>query len=780
MMQRSNRRSVLSQHISEIVCGRSTSAKNRRCVRSAASKTLISGGMALLVMAPVQLEAVGLGDLRVQSPLGRPLQAVVPMHVGKGETLAPNCVKPRKTQGELSQPPNLRVQSPVVGGPGTYDVRISTPGSLHEPMYELSLVINCPGTPVLVRHYVFMLDLPGMFNAAPAAKIPQAAVTQSQWTPGPDSPATPKTGQAAPALAGNNRDSIETEPMRSLEKSAAPIDAGTLYRVRRGDTLSTIAARIDGRLPNATWAVARRLFATNPAAFIANDRNLIKLGSLIRIPNTTELSAIVPDANGLTRRPTPGLTEPMPLPEPRPLVDAPSTAAPRIESSNAAVDSVQGQRDAIALQSDVATVGSTRETDQDSTSAGTADDQLRNSEVRSFADPGAVEADGISGAALENPFLDEATAAAAADTQPKTAPTAPVAGSPAEDDGINPWLAIGAGLLFGFVVAALVLRRRFQKIIVDLLPSRDLINALVGQLRKPKLLRKLGSSDTENAQRPSATAAFRTSADDGSGSIPLPIGDPMEKTYIVETQEDPPSQEIAQTPAETAVSADDAQLDEPVEFDEPLEFGEPAELEGSSPADKSDEDLLAEIFAEAPGDGTSAADGELEPTSRLPQTSDLPKDELFDPTSELPQKFVEDVVEDVLDPSTDMPFDPIADDDSSLMQAFTEKLEEVDPKSFDASAQIDDPGETVESERIATSADEEGSLGSLPNASDEDDELSETLYDALTLLERDYEDEFTASQILERTAIKESLATLEAQDEEKEDDDGSVDHELAG
>jgi hypothetical protein len=85
--------------------------------------------------------------------------------------------------------------------------------------------------------------------------------------------------------------------------------------------------------------------------------------------------------------------------------------------------------------------------------------------------------------------------------------------------------------------------------------------------------------------------------------------------------------------------------------------------------------------------------------------------------------------------------------------------------------------QTGQSERITSPADEEVSLGALPKSSDEDDELSETLYDALTLLEHDYEDEFTASQILERTAIKESLATMEAEQDRKGDDDVSDDRE---
>jgi Tfp pilus assembly protein FimV len=167
-MGRVKHRSILGQQIANILGTAGNSAKNRAMLRTAATRSLVCGGVALLVVAPAQVEAVGLGEIRVQSTLGRPLQAFVPMRVGTGETLPANCVKPGTSRGELTQPQDLRVASPTVTEPGTYNLRISTPKSLHEPMYELSLVINCPGTPVLVRHYVLMLDLPGTLASIPA------------------------------------------------------------------------------------------------------------------------------------------------------------------------------------------------------------------------------------------------------------------------------------------------------------------------------------------------------------------------------------------------------------------------------------------------------------------------------------------------------------------------------------------------------------------------------------------------------------------------------------
>ena len=769
-MERENRRSILGEHIAEILRPADTFAKPRNNLRAAASKSLICGGMALMVMAPVRVEAIGLGEITVQSTLGRPLQAVVPMHVGKGETLPANCVAPGKGRGELSGAANLRVRSPVINGPGTYNLRISTPNSLYEPMYELSLVINCPGTPILVRHYVFMLDLPGAVADAPAIEGSELASSQAWPVQEPetaDQTPTPTrtTNPSARSDAANAGSLAPADPTRALDESADPIDAGTLYRVRRGDTLSTIANRIDGRLPNATWAVAGRLFATNPEAFIRNNADLIKLGSLIRIPDNAELASIAPSSSaGFTRQSAATIPDPGPVPAPRPSVDTPSLAAPRAESSNSDAAFAQDQAGALVLESNTAPADMTDDVYQEITADGVENAALASAGSVPFSDANSPQIKATADAALTSPFVDEATAnlPAESDIRPQAEPVNAAAVTPPAEGKINPLVAIGVGLLLGLAIGALMLRRRFLTFVVNVLPSRDFIGAIAARIIKPR------STANTRSDKSTKGAAFNTrvastlfdTRNEASGSSePLQIGDPMEKTYIVEGFEEDSTQAVGERLRQNT----DTSLNEKLE--------EPAEVTELSPSDKSEEDLLAEIFEEIPFDGTGEfATGPLEPTSKLPKT---PENEIFDPSGELPQQLVDVII----DPTASMPIDPLTGEDSSLTQAFTEELEEMDPAPFEESVQIDQTAETAESERITNPAAEEISLDALPKGTEEDDEMSKTLYDALTLLERDYEDEFTASQILERSAIKKSLATM---DEQTDDDAESIDEELAG
>ena len=61
-------------------------------------------------------------------------------------------------------------------------------------------------------------------------------------------------------------------------------------------------------------------------------------------------------------------------------------------------------------------------------------------------------------------------------------------------------------------------------------------------------------------------------------------------------------------------------------------------------------------------------------------------------------------------------------------------------------------------ENLLTEALTEIGLGEPLDEIADEDTLSNTLNAAMTLLETEYEDEFTESQILERTAIKEALS----------------------
>ncbi|MCL4791185.1 MAG: LysM peptidoglycan-binding domain-containing protein [Gammaproteobacteria bacterium] len=273
-------------------------------------------GMALLAASPPG-QAMTLGEITVHSSLGQHLDASVPVQLAAGESLASGCIQ--STQGsasDLGRVPNAAVLTPEAARPGRYTLRISSAAALYEPIYAMKLQASCPGTAAISRQYVLMLDLPGM---------------ASEQTSIPAQPPVTQTGQLPDALPASlsRGDVLRTAPSadrpprsrRTLDSMGTPIQPGTRYQVVRGDTLSSIAARVSGRKVK-LWTLAGQIFAANPAAFIRNDINLIKLGSTIVIPAADEALANSP---GIAALPA---TQPVPTPVPLPESAPPVAALP--------------------------------------------------------------------------------------------------------------------------------------------------------------------------------------------------------------------------------------------------------------------------------------------------------------------------------------------------------------------------------------------------------------------------------------------------------------------
>ncbi|MCK6371078.1 MAG: hypothetical protein L6Q83_07075, partial [Gammaproteobacteria bacterium] len=194
---------------------------------------------------------------------------------GAGELLVAGCAtSPRASSSDLASVPNVIVTVPEAAAAGRHDLRLNTTRPLYEPMYELRLELRCPGSPRVVRQYVLMLDLPGTRpESMPATTTTQVGLASVP----PQARATRPTAGAAAGVA----------------RRAAPepaLSGATVYRVQRGDTLSTIAARIRDRGGRSIWEVADQIFASNPNAFINGNPDLIRSGVEIALPATLEES----------------------------------------------------------------------------------------------------------------------------------------------------------------------------------------------------------------------------------------------------------------------------------------------------------------------------------------------------------------------------------------------------------------------------------------------------------------------------------------------------------
>lgn len=220
-------------------------------------------------MAVLPASALELGELTVQSSLGQPLRASIAFALAPHEQLSQYCVSFRSgpTAGGLPGigRTTLSVANGVILLTGTTPVR--------EPMLATQVVINCPYTAKFSREYMLFVDPPSETTSANFAAATTAAPV-------------PLTVHAPTAV------SRPAAVQRRASVDRAPVDSAARYKVKFGDSLSDIVARIENRTMT-MWPAVNLIFAANPDAFMDNDPNRLKAGSWLTIPDLGGVDPIV-------------------------------------------------------------------------------------------------------------------------------------------------------------------------------------------------------------------------------------------------------------------------------------------------------------------------------------------------------------------------------------------------------------------------------------------------------------------------------------------------------
>jgi pilus assembly protein FimV len=269
-----------------------------------------------LMALPSASFALGLGDIRLLSPLNAPLDAEIEL-----VDVTPEEMQSLKAQiASRDTFTRYGLEWPVFLGSvqvktsksadGRQVIKLKSSDTITEPFITLLVEVNW-ARGRLVREYTMLLDppvyTPGQSPAsnapvaAPAAgvgahegaiargaQVPPSQDTSSISPSPPTEGASPSPSHAVPAGAG----------------SSASADGGSSHTVKRGETLSSIATSSSGTSPNSpqtrSWMLA--IYQANPGAFDKN-MNLLRSGSVLRIPESSDATAISPtEANGEIRR----------------------------------------------------------------------------------------------------------------------------------------------------------------------------------------------------------------------------------------------------------------------------------------------------------------------------------------------------------------------------------------------------------------------------------------------------------------------------------------------
>jgi pilus assembly protein FimV len=212
--------------------------------------------LALMVLPlALQVQALGLGNIKVRSGLNQPLVAEIAL-------LSPRGVAPEDIRVGLAKAGDFAragIERPIVlraldfkldrKSDGTLFIRVTSRRSIREPFLNFLVELSWPSGRLL-REYTVLLDPPTFSGARAPAPRPAAA--------------------AAPA----------------------PAYGGDTYRVSRGDTLWSIAQRTR---PDASVSPQQMMVALqrgNPRAFINGNMNNLMAGQVLRIPEQQAIGAL--------------------------------------------------------------------------------------------------------------------------------------------------------------------------------------------------------------------------------------------------------------------------------------------------------------------------------------------------------------------------------------------------------------------------------------------------------------------------------------------------------
>ena len=258
-------------------------------VASFALKTLTAALLGGAVLAPISVNAAGLGKLTVLSSLGQPLRAEIELTAVTPEEaseLVAKLASPdafRAANIEFN-PALLGLRFEVEARGSRQFIRITSGQPINEPFVDMLLELTWTNGR-LVREYTFLLD-PSDLRTTQSAQV-AAPVAPRKSSAASAAAAAPA---AAPSAASSAAPSAPAAPSRAASKaeahSAAPQAASSSdsYQVKKGDTLGRIAGQLKPADVSLDMMLAA-LYRANPDSFNGSNMNRLKSGTILTVPD---------------------------------------------------------------------------------------------------------------------------------------------------------------------------------------------------------------------------------------------------------------------------------------------------------------------------------------------------------------------------------------------------------------------------------------------------------------------------------------------------------------
>ena len=306
----------------------------------AVKRQIVAGVASLAALYVGVSNAIGLGEMQLQSALNQPFSALIEVQGSQGihaddirVTLASSEAFAQAGVERSHFLTGLRFV-PVTEG-GRLQIRVQSERPVREPYLNFLVELRQPSGRIL-REYVVLLD-PPMYNPT-TGRTTAPATSASQRTAAADP--VPRTRSAAAA------------PAPAALPDLTPASDAARYTTVAGDTLWGIAS---ARRPGADAGIRDTMLAIralNPQAFVDGDINRLRqnqelilptaaqLGVAATVPSSDSVSAEVADSAASSASPSPREQQP----------EVSDSAAPETEGDPAAAVAAAGTEDRLRIE----------------------------------------------------------------------------------------------------------------------------------------------------------------------------------------------------------------------------------------------------------------------------------------------------------------------------------------------------------------------------------------------------------------------------------------------
>ena len=258
-------------------------------------------GLGLALLSNVAL-ALGLGEIRVKSQPGQPLLAEIPSissEPGELEQLRARLASPVTFERVgLPRPQGLVNEldfTVALDDAGRPVVRVTSRTPVDVAAVNFLIEVDW-GQGRLVREYSALVSAPGTLAAAeqPVIDAPAAAPTDTITRPVEPVAAAPAEPEPVPQATQPVPTQAAPAPAVAATPAPPPVAPGdTLAPVRRGQSLSQIAAPLAREQGYTLDQAMVALLRANPDAFINGNLNLLKQGAVLRVPEAAEAQTLL-------------------------------------------------------------------------------------------------------------------------------------------------------------------------------------------------------------------------------------------------------------------------------------------------------------------------------------------------------------------------------------------------------------------------------------------------------------------------------------------------------